>query len=73
MASQLLRSSLRAIARPCVAKSIAAPSVASRMPTVAFNVTRSFSAAAPRWSNGVGKQPRSCGKRVTMLILKCHS
>lgn len=55
MASQLLRSSLRAIARPCLAKSIAAPSVASRMPTVAFNVTRSFSAAVPRWSNGVGK------------------
>ncbi|KAL9547248.1 hypothetical protein MBANPS3_006252 [Mucor bainieri] len=53
MASHLLRSSLRAIARPSVVKSILAPSVASRMPTVAFNVTRSFSAAVPRWSNGV--------------------
>lgn len=55
MASQLLRSSLRAIARPSIVKSIAASSVAPRMPTVAFNVARSFSAAAPRWSNGVGK------------------
>lgn len=55
MASQLLRSSLRAIARPSLVKGIVAPAVASRMPTVAFNVARSFSAAVPRWSNGVGK------------------
>ena len=55
MASQLFRSSFRAIARPSLVKSFVTPTVASRMPTAAFNVTRSFSAAAPRWSNGVGK------------------
>lgn len=55
MASQLFRSSLRAIARPSLAKSFVTPTVASRMPTAAFSVTRAFSAAAPRWSNGVGK------------------
>lgn len=53
MASQLLRSSLRAIARPSLVKSFAAPVVARRVPTVAFNATRSFSAALPRMGNGV--------------------
>ncbi|KAI9473667.1 MAG: mitochondrial glycoprotein [Benjaminiella poitrasii] len=51
MASQLFRSSLRAIARPNLLKSIAAPTVNRRMPTVAFNATRSFSAAIPRMTN----------------------
>lgn len=55
MASQLLRSSLRAIARPSLVKSFAAPSMVQRMPTVAFTATRSFSAGLARMSNGVGK------------------
>jgi hypothetical protein len=55
MASHLLRSSLRAIARPTLVRSFAASSVACRMPTVAFNATRSFSAALPRMSTGAGK------------------
>ncbi|KAI8646106.1 mitochondrial glycoprotein [Parasitella parasitica] len=52
MASQLFRSSIRAIARPSLVKNTINPITASRMPTVAFNVTRSFSAAIPRWGNG---------------------
>lgn len=55
MASQLLRSTLRAIARPSLVKSFVAPSMTQRMPTVAFTATRSFSAGITRMSNGVGK------------------
>jgi hypothetical protein len=56
MASQLLRSSLRAIARPSFVKSFVAPNVIRRVPNaVAFNATRSFSAAYPRMSTGAGK------------------
>ncbi|CEP07719.1 hypothetical protein [Parasitella parasitica] len=52
MASQLLRSSIRVITRPTLVKNIINPTITSRFPTVAFNVSRSFSAAAPRWGNG---------------------
>lgn len=69
MASQLLRSSLRAIARPSLVKSFAAPVVARRVPTVAFNATRSFSAALPRMGNGVGKVHSSNDSKVIQLIL----
>jgi hypothetical protein len=55
MASHLLRASIRAIARPTLVKSFIAPSVARHVPTVAFNATRSFSAALPRMSTGAGK------------------
>jgi hypothetical protein len=56
MASQLLRSSLRAIARPSLVKSFVAPNVARRVPNVvAFNATRSFSASFTHMSTGVGK------------------
>ncbi|KAI8375011.1 mitochondrial glycoprotein [Choanephora cucurbitarum] len=47
MASRLLRSSLRAIARPSMVKSFVAP-----RPMMSFNATRTFSAAFPRMSNG---------------------
>lgn len=56
MASQLLRSSLRAITRPTIVKSMVAPTMTRRMPAaVGFNATRSFSAALPRMGQGVGK------------------
>lgn len=54
MASQMLRSSLRAMARPSLLKSFA-PVMTQRMPTVAFTATRSFSAGIARMGNGVGK------------------
>ncbi|KAI7898189.1 mitochondrial glycoprotein [Cokeromyces recurvatus] len=53
MASQLFRSSIRAIAaKPTLLRSFVAPTVNARMPTIAFNATRSFSAAIPRMANG---------------------
>lgn len=55
MASQLLRSSIRAMARPSLIKSFVAPAMTQRMPTVAFTATRSFSAGIARMSTGVGK------------------
>lgn len=55
MASQFLRSSIRAIARPSLVKSFVAPAMAHRMPTVAFTATRSFSAGIARMGSGVGK------------------
>ncbi|GAA5806793.1 hypothetical protein MFLAVUS_000141 [Mucor flavus] len=53
MASQFLRSSIRAIARPSLVKSFVAPAMTHRMPTIAFTATRSFSAGIARMGSGV--------------------
>lgn len=60
MASQLLRSTLRAVARPTLAKTFASANVARRAPTVAFNLNRSFSVAMPRFGTGAGKFFSNC-------------
>lgn len=64
MASHLLRSSLRAVARPTLVKSFVSSTVARRVPTVAFNATRSFSAALPRMSTGAGKSNMVGANRI---------
>ncbi|KAI8390198.1 mitochondrial glycoprotein [Blakeslea trispora] len=51
MSFRFLRSSLRVVARPAMAKSFVAP-----RPMMAFNATRAFSAALPRMSNGAELQ-----------------
>jgi hypothetical protein len=54
MASHLLRTSLRAIARPAFAKTFTAAPV-RHMPSMALTATRAFSAGLPRFGSGAGK------------------